>query len=346
MKNVIYALTMVLLFSFLAACEIADYPYFIRTGDDHGALWVAVSDKNQVVLINRIIDRIVGYYDVGINPSRTAVDRKGSCWVGSRNEDSVYYVTRRGQRVRYSGFSGDASGYVRGVALDQGGNVWITNTNRTIQRIDTNGNVSLAVSMPVTVTNMGYGAVVDSYNYLWISNGTSQVIRYDISQFDSDLIATNDSHFIIIPCSVYGITGDAGDNIWASGSGTLTKINSISCTITGTYASAGGSGGVTMDAFGNIWSANTGVVTRFNPVTLEITNHPINGVYSHGVGADDAGYIYSVNLTSGTVDKMEADSSRGALGSVVLTYNVGGQPYCYSDMTGFVYRKVTLRDLN
>jgi len=36
----------------------------------------------------------------------------------------------------------------------------------------------------------------------------------------------------------------------------------------------------------------------------------------------------------------------GALGSVVLTYNVGGQPYCYSDMTGFVYRKVTLRDLN
>jgi hypothetical protein len=300
-----------------------------------------VSDKNQVVLINRIIDRIVGYYNVGYNPSRTAVDLKGNCYVGSRNEGTVYFVTRRGRIANYSGLNGAS---VRGVALDQGGNVWVINTDKTIQRIDVNGIVSSAVAIPNVPNGMGYGAVVDSYNYLWISNGVDQVIRYDISKFDSD--PNNLANFSNISCPVYGITGDTSDNIWASGpSGSLTKINSISL-ITTTYAGAGGSGGVTMDAFGKIWSANTSVVTRFDPATGDTTNHPINGVYSHGVGADDAGYIYSVNLTSGTVDKMEADSSRGALGSVVLTYNVGGQPYCYSDMTGFVYRKVTLRDLN
>ena len=74
----------------LCSCEIAGYPFYIPIRDP-GVLWVANSADNTVTCIDRKNDTAVGTWTVGPNPSRTAVDLEGNCWVGSRGDDSVWY---------------------------------------------------------------------------------------------------------------------------------------------------------------------------------------------------------------------------------------------------------------
>ena len=72
-------------------------------------------------------------------------------------------------------------------------------------------------------------------------------------------------------------------------------------------------------------------------VQLDAVTAPLEaGSGPHGLGADEQGFVYSVNLGSNNVSKVDA-----ATCEVVKTYKVGGSPYTYSDLTGFIYRNVT-----
>jgi DNA-binding beta-propeller fold protein YncE len=135
-------------------CENENYPYYIKS-DDHGVLWVANASDNTITCIDRVNDEKIGTYAVGPSPSRTAVDLKGDCWVGSRGDGTVYFVTQQGNVRKFSGFNA-----ARGVALDKTGNIWIANSgNNTIQKISLpDTTISAQVDLP-DAAGQYYGAL-------------------------------------------------------------------------------------------------------------------------------------------------------------------------------------------
>ena len=312
----------------LPGCDIRSYPYYLQ--GNHGLLWVADSADNTVTCISRTTDRTLGTFEVGPNPSRTAVDLLGNCWVGSRDDDTVWYITRHGRTKKYRGFSA-----ARGVALDRDGNVWIANSgNSTIQRIDA-GSGRVSEQVPVAGASYLYGALVDGNNMLWIADYSRAVYRYDISQFPSA------EAFESVAVNVYGITVDFDGTVWAAGpaSGAISRIDPVTLEVTTTASGAGMLSGTTVDINNRIWFCNDNgnSLLRYDPLTEEILSFPVDGTRPHGVAADEEGFVYSINMESDSISKMDVET-----GEVVHQYETGRTPYTYSDLTGFIYRKITL----
>lgn len=315
-------------FGFILGCDSEAYPYYLR--HDHGILWVANAADNTVTCINRYSDREIGTYSVGPSPSRTAVDLSGNCWVGCRSDDSVWYVTIEGEKEEYNGFNA-----ARGVALDRNGDLWVANSgNQTIQWIETeSGTVSEQVIVPGA--NYLYGAVIDGENTLWLSDSSQgNVIRYPISSFPSE------SAFETIDVtSIYGITLDLDGNVWAAGQdGWIRRIDPNTHEIEEWPSEASFLSGATVDINNRLWfcADSLNALIRFDQESEDSLLVPI-GASPHGVAADDAGFVYAVNRTDDSVTKVDARN-----GDVVHEFSVGNDPYTYSDLTGFIYRKVTL----
>ena len=312
----------------LGGCEAPNYPYYLSA--DHGVLWIANSADNTVTCINRRDDTEIGTYQVGPNPSRTAVDLNGNCWVGCRNDDSVWYVTVDGDTTEYNGFSA-----ARGVALDPAGNVWIANSgNQTIQWIDVDtGTVSEAVDVPGG--SYLYGSVIDSEGVLWVADRSGGTVH----RYPTDAFPDADAFTTILISSIYGITADLDGYIWAAGQdGAIRRIDPHDNSVERWFIEASYLSGTTVDTNNRLWfcADSQNALIRFDPQSEETLLVDI-GVSPHGVAADDAGYVYSVNWYDDSVSKVDAAS-----GEVVLSYEVGSLPYTYSDLTGFIYRRVTL----
>lgn len=337
-KHIANGIAMILLLLAGVSCETDDYPYFIKS-NDHGVLWVANAQDNTISCIDRINDTLIGTFPVGSSPSRTAVDLEGNCWVGCRGNDQVIFVRKDGYTKTLNGFNS-----ARGVALDKQGNVWVANSgNNTIQKInilDTTVSEMLELSIP---GKFYYGALVDNNNFLWILDNTGcTMIKYDTEKFPD----ANAYKAITMPGAIYGFTIDTKNTVWVSGSATafLYKIDAVNDTITKMYNIpdkyfGGFVSGVASDVDGNIWVSNyqSGHVLRFNIKKEKFDNFDINGLNPHGLGADDMGFIYTINNGSDNISKVYTLS-----GDVVAQYKVGNGPYTYSDLTGFIYRHVTL----
>jgi DNA-binding beta-propeller fold protein YncE len=335
----VFAAVLACLVIFLSGCEYSDWPFF--TPKDPGVMWVANSGDDAVVCIDRINNRIMGTWNVGLNPSRTAVDMAGNCWVGCRNDTTVWFVTPSGTTKKFDGFDN-----ARGVALDRNGDVWIANSHSaTIQRITVKtGEVSEPLTLP---GNYFYGALVDSHGFLWIlAKDSQQMIRYEISRFPDPTACVA----YAMPGSIYGFTIDTDNTVWVAGmdATSLYKIADGSATVE-TFSLSGQSGqiySVVFDIEGNIWVTNdaNNRLIRYTPSTgttttvqLDAVTSPLlTGLNPHGLGADEQGFVYSVNMNSNSVSKVDASECR-----VVATYQVGLNPYTYSDLTGFIYRNVT-----
>lgn len=325
---------------FFASCEIANWPFF--TPRDPGVLWVSNSADDTVSCIDRIHDKVKGTWTVGDNPSRTAVDLAGNCWVGSRNDTTVWFVTPAGRTRKFDGFNA-----ARGVALDAKGDVWIANSgNSTIQRISVkDGTVSAQIG-PVS-PGYFYGALVDSHGFLWVlDQGGRRMLRYDTSRFPDPAVFES----IPAPGTIYGFTIDTYNTVWIAGMDATALYRIVDGSSTVDVIPLTGQAGqiyaVVFDMAGNIWVTNdpNNRLIRYNPsdgavsvVQLDAVAAPLEpGLGPHGLGADEEGFVYSVNRGSNNVSKVDA-----AACTVVATFHVGNDPYTYSDLTGFVYRNVT-----
>ena len=238
------------------------------------------------------------------------------------------------------------------MALDRDGNVWIANSgNSTIQKItiissDTTTDLTYNISSQVIITDAIYlyGALVDKEGYLWIADNNtteSHIYRYNTKNFPNN---SETSLVKITLPGIYGFSLDTNGNVWTAGynNPTLTKIDAHTATIIKTYTLSGLPNyiGVACDIENNVWiGCDPGnSIIKFDPCseTFEIVSIG-NESAPHGIAADDRGYIYTVNFSSNSVCKI--CSKYGILKKV---YKVGGAPYTYSDLTGFIYRKVTL----
>lgn len=79
-------------------------------------------------------------------------------------------------------------------------------------------------------------------------------------------------------------------------------------------------------------------VIKFDPSNNNFSSFPTNASYPWGVADDNDGNVYTINLNSNNVTKINAND-----GVIKKIFQVGRRPYTYSNVTGFIYRKVTLK---
>ena len=348
-------------------------------------IWIANSNLNQISKIRtypglkRTIDgwvqpqesrgQLIGIYNVGINPSRTAINvETGDVWVANRGVGD----TGVGSSVMKLDIAGtlkktctDSSILgARGLAIEVNGDVWVANMYSgkviKISGDDSNCNILANISLGTGYSSGPYGLAVDSNNNIWVSNrGIGKIQKIDTT---SDTLVASYS----VPgfglgtetsCgdagyAPYGITVDLEDNVWVAdtcnGVYKLTPATGIVThqTFAGLNNSYGRSRGVTIDTNGSIWIAmdySSQVVkipsvdspATYSKFTVPLSSYPATPAAPHfiGIAGDSSGQIWAINFALNNASVFDAS------GNLVWTYPVrndlqDAQPYTYSDMTG------------
>ena len=348
--------------------------WIANASNDHGGFSTVTridTERNVVVAT---------YSSYGYDASRTAVDFEGNVWVANRafnnRQGSVVQILRdcpctgdcrtldaamRAQCIRGPIPIGAPNDLVRGLAIDAEGAVWAgTFTGQQLFRVDP---ATLQVTDVYNVGMQVYGLAIDGDGLMWIPTiGQRTIGCFDTGSrtlcspaggFTVDNVHVvqthNGANRALQP---YGVTVDFDGNIWFGNwqEHSLVRLDRQSFlrgqTRLDIYArplsNLNGSRGVAVDADNNIWLAwSTGNrVSKFDTTQMrfvasyETCNTPI------GVGVSTSGAVwtmcYGSNQARGFTEVPDAPPQ-------VVNLPTGGNPYSYSDMTGFQLRNITSR---
>ena len=214
-------------------------------------LWVANSAQNTVSRINTETGKEVARYSVGINPSRTAVDSQGDCWVAARGNGRVMQIKRdiadctdsnndgtiqtssdmngngvidanemlgvgEDECVGWDLFPTGQGTVARALAVGPGGGVWVGfwNSKKLVRISSATGQTTASVTL--TGTGRPYGMALDSKSRLFVSaraGGTSQLVM-----MQSDPVGTPE--YFPFAADAYGIAIDPSGTVWVAGGST------------------------------------------------------------------------------------------------------------------------------
>jgi len=199
-------------------------------------IWITNTDDSNVAQMDTstgVVLRLADFGIEGLDPSRTAVDLDHNCWVGFRAGNAVgrldaddpgldLYLPNSSYAVQ--GIA-EVHGLPQAVAVNCDGKVWVGNWTATIMRLldPVTGYVlnhqtlelwnsatdSVATNQqPIVGGGNAYGATIDQYGNLWISQDTR------VGQYN----AINGEHIMTytFPFSTEfdGITVDTTGNVW------------------------------------------------------------------------------------------------------------------------------------
>ncbi|MDO8667953.1 MAG: MopE-related protein, partial [bacterium] len=354
-----------------------------------GAPYRLLSSCNWVTgIANEPMGKLIGTYSVGADPSRTAVNAEtGDVWIGNRKDGSVTKLTINGNPLKvcsssdagvspvfkygtpgvmYPGTAGEVKypkGLIRGVAIDEAGDVWLADYfgDRLIKI--PGGDTGCTPIAVVTNVLQPYGLSIDSDNNVWAVQAF-----YGVSKVSKNPV-TGTYTVVGYPSGInggYGITVDMDDNIWTGGhaspgNGATTPMNGYALikypkdtpnrpehfipNVSGL--------GVSIDLLGNIWVANykSPSVYRINPNNTADISGPFDSISqsdindrlipkdSRGVAGDSQGNMWVVNYETGKIRAL--NSVGGFLGDYNAykkrpTWPITefSRTYSYSDMTG------------
>ena len=319
----------------------------------------------------------------GQRPGRTAVNvETGDVWVHNRYEQSVSKIDINGNIKKtcnidpafnltayyvmtdcdgnpdtpnvdaYNGGTAHPSCWYAGggVSIAENGDVWAGNYyTGVISRIpggDSDG------CTPIKKINTGgnvYGLAIDSVGNLWANTRNMKVTKIDTTTMT---VSTYPLSY-----DIYGITVDAGDNVWGgsydgvpnNGVGGMQKLpkNSPANTALTVYNFGNDVTGVSIDSFNGVWGSG---YDDLNIVEIDkntgLAKKKLNcGVYIHGVSGNSEGDVFGVGVNDAKVYFFDA-----TVGNSEGTYCVFGDChtaaiYTYSDMAG-LNRAMVLRSGN
>lgn len=196
---------------------------------------------------------------VDVSPNGIAVDRTGNIFVSTGG--SIEEMSTGGVVSTFASGLGSPTG----LAFDNNGNLYVSiANNQQIDKIDTNGNVSLFSQIPVGGTKFFNAISLDSQGNLYAGSVTHDLAD-SIMKIDSNGNASTfvNNSVALGGTTVSGIACDAAGNVYVSYiSGNLLKFtpdgsNSV-------FASGPGNG-IAFDNSGNLFlSASFGEIDEFN----------------------------------------------------------------------------------
>ena len=356
--------------------EVPDQLQLNKYAEVFPYIWIANAGESTVSKIDTRTGKEVGRYATGVggNPSRTAVDKDGNCWVGNRAIGTVVKIAMTGGIDRNGNGKIDTSSDLNGngvidsneilpwgqdeailastavgnskdcipraLAIDRKGRIWVGLWNeKRFVVLDPNDGKYTGVSVNVYATP--YGATIDKDGFLWTSGrGTGNVI---------DKVDTNNNTFVgtyDIGAGPYGIVVDKKGIVWIASyeQSVLVRFDPATNKYTHHRGNGANGRGVGVDRDGNIWVAYSGNnwVDKFdsngNYIASTGSLASYGGVGPIGIGIDSEGYVWATCQTSNNTVKIDSSAK------VVGVYKVGAGPYTYSDMTGFNLQNVTAHE--
>jgi streptogramin lyase len=331
--------------------EHPDFPGSITLGQSMSELpfiYIAVTARNMVAQMNTdtgVVNWILPSF--GRYPSRTAVARDGSVWVGNRAytasdpndpaQSNVVHLDVDGNLICRA----DVTGIARAVAIDALGNVWAGTWNgQTIWHIS-GTDVDRSLSPPrcrvIATYRVGvsiYGITVDPDGFVWTAS--SPTVRLD----------TRTGAWMTVPNPwFYGIAPDGAGHVWYGGWSAGGPVHAIRRSDFARLDTTGGPvvTAVTVHPDGTVWGSayGTNEIVSFDPVSRTVRcRAPIpagSGSNPHGIAVDRRGRIWMPSRFGGYVNVFDTSCRH------LATYPVdpGHELYSYSDMTGHLLRTFT-----
>ncbi len=290
--------------------------------------------------------QIIGIYNVGDNPSRTAVNvETGDVWIANRGTDGAIDTVMKLDIDGNIKKTCNVGNGPRGVAIEENGDVWVANS------IDGNAvkipedDSSCSILATVNLGGYPYGLAIDGNNNVWVSNRGSCLLQ----KIDTNTLTVTNYNlpFCGSSCGTgyyrpYGLAVDLNNDVWladtCNGVWHFDHTSGVAAhhSFAGLSDANGRSRGVTIDIDGSIWIAMdfSNQVVKIpdptNPAVYQIFN--TGGNFPVGIVGDSTGQVWAVNRNSSNASVFDS------IGNVLGIYNVNSStmvdPYTYSDMTG------------
>ncbi|MFT5432635.1 MAG: streptogramin lyase [Myxococcota bacterium] len=345
-------------------------------------LWIANSAEGTISRLDTETGKEVARYGVCANPSRTAVDAVGNCWVACRGDGHVVQIRRRVSDCKDANGNGvietsqdvDGNGAIspdemmpfgedecighdvhpengnaRALAIDPAGDIWVGYwETRKLYRITDSGEtatVTATVELDDT-TGRPYGLAADNKGRLWIAMRNNRLgmlpILPEIGTFQQ--WAT--------PGNPYGVAIDGNGVIWlAGGEGEDVMwfdpaegvVHDIALT------GFGKTRGVAISLEGDLYVAhhtwtcqNTATARWLTRINTETKT--VTGQIDLGGMKGPIGLGIGFGGTLWSVNQCSNTVQRlnASTGEITGEFPVGNSPYTYSDMTGYQLRAIVL----
>jgi len=335
-------------------------------------IWIANSGENTVSKLDTNTGHELARYHVCSNPSRTAVDQNGDCWVGCRSDGNVSkistfiqgcidnngngqidtstdlnedgYITPdemqpagQDECILFTTKPNPSENTVRALGVDAENHAWIGCWNQMkLQRLEpTAGAVVQTISIPANP----YGLAIDQEGIIWVSGrGGSNLTRVDPATGAATSMSPPGS--CIEP---YGIAVDANGDVWIANYGCGGDVawryqpdtqqwQAVSC--------GSKPRGIAASLDGHVYVANdsSSKVAKISTATMQTVGYIELGGGKHpvGIAVDPKGFVWAVNQSSSSATKIDPVTMQ-----TVLEHPVGSGPYTYSDMTGYALMNFT-----
>jgi len=334
-------------------------------------IWIANSAENTLSKLDTITGMELGRYKICGDPSRTAVDLEGDCWVACRADGQVSKI----RNVIETCPDVNGNGVID-TSTDSNGDGII----QSDEMLPMGQDECVLFTVDFEEDNLIRAAGVDAENHAWVGLWHAQQLRR-LSPATGATVQT-----IQIPAQPYGLVIDQSGIIWVAGRGgmKLVRVDPSSGAVESLQPPGGciEPYGITIDNDGHVWIGNYGcggsvawryipdtgewssVVTDANPRGIAASvdgfiyvandssnrvakiNRETMSVESYldlgagrqpvGVAIDSDGFVWVVNQASSTVVKAAAETM-----TTVFEAPVGTGPYTYSDMTGYTLMNFT-----
>lgn len=290
---------------------IAQVPDTVITNLD-GNIWVSFLTGN-IYIYNPLGQLLTTITDAN-GPQAIMPDLNGNMWAVNNYFMSVFKYDPSGNLIaQYTGTyqNGSAkSSDIIDMAVDSANNMWVSNGNGFITKIDSSGNVTAVYGN--NIYNAPYGIAVDTGGNAWITNSLN-IIKVSP---DGAMLGAYST-----PYSQKGIAIDGSGNVWSSTNGKITKLNS-SGNLLGIYSIAFGfNWDIAVDASGNVWApSSSGVVSKLDPNGNLLGNYSTGGNYPYGVAIDANGNAWVSNNFSNSISKIDQN------GTLIVKTSVGSSP--------------------
>jgi streptogramin lyase len=244
---------------------------------------------------------------------------------------------------------GASGSHGRSLAVDADQNVWVgTYMDSMLYKLDGETGAVLQTINPNAergTTGHLYGIAIGPGGFIYTSNPGNNLLR----KIDPNPAARK--HVVEempSPVPTYGIAVDSNGVVWlgrwtspAGGGVVRADFAAKTARVVGNITSAcsqGNTRGVAVDAQNNIWAAcwSEGLLLQFNNNGTLIKSWPVDAG-PIGVAIDAAGKVWTVNQSGDSATRVDPETD------ATNTFHTSGEPYSYSDMTGFQQRHMGVR---
>jgi streptogramin lyase len=166
-----------------------------------------------------------------------------------------------------------------------------------------------------SISNVSGIAVSSDGGTVWIANGGSGL---RVMPANNDFSSGGQS--VVTSLSFSKVTIDADGNVWAINSNSVSKINSLTKELIGTYTVSGGAADVIVDMNRFVWVVGQGKVTKLSVDTGSVlATYNYTGGGSEKIAIDASGNLWIAKYGSGTDGVLKLNPLTGTF----TTYTLG-----------------------